>query len=69
MIKYFIIGDFRSTCSWFICRNAEGVHAHVSECLNLISLRAKVSLRSIFGVWKSNKNRIVILAVATIWVR
>ena len=33
MIKYFIIRDFRSTCSWFICRNAEGVHALVSECL------------------------------------
>jgi len=33
MIKYFIILDFRSTCSWFICRNAEGVRAHVLECL------------------------------------
>jgi len=69
MIKYFIIRDFRSTCSWFICRNAEGVHAHVSECLNLISFRVTVSLRSIFAVWKSNKNQIVILAVSTIWVR
>jgi len=33
MMKYFIIRDFKGTCSWFICRNAEGVHAHVSECL------------------------------------
>jgi len=33
MIKYFIIRDFRSTYSWFICQNAGWVHAHVSECL------------------------------------
>jgi len=33
MIKYSIIRDFRSTRSWFICRNVEGVHVHVSECL------------------------------------
>jgi len=24
---------FYSTCPSFICRNAEGVHVHVSECL------------------------------------
>jgi len=28
MIKYFAIRDFRGTCSLFICRNAEEVHAH-----------------------------------------
>jgi len=33
MIKYFFIRDFRGTCLLLICRNAEGVPAHVSECL------------------------------------
>jgi len=42
MIKYFVIRNFRGTCSivhlskWWrytlICWNAEGVHAHLSEC-------------------------------------
>ena len=31
--KYFVIRDFRGTCSLFICRNAEAIHAHASECL------------------------------------
>jgi len=33
MIKYIVIRDFRGASSLFICPNAEGVHAHVSECL------------------------------------
>jgi len=33
IINYFVTQDFRGTCSLFICRNVEGVHAHVSECL------------------------------------
>jgi len=33
MIKYFVIRDFRGTCSLFICSNAEEVLTHVSECL------------------------------------
>jgi len=33
MIKYFVIRDFRGTCSLFICRNAEEIVAYVSEYL------------------------------------
>jgi len=29
----FVICDFRGTCSLFICRNVEGVHVRVLECL------------------------------------
>ena len=33
MNNHDVIRDFRGTCSLLICRNAEGVHAHVSEYL------------------------------------
>ena len=40
MTKYFVLRDFRDTCSsveilkgcMVVCWNAEGVHAHLSEC-------------------------------------
>jgi len=54
MIKYFIKRDFRSTCSWFICRNAEGVHAHVSECLKGTTRSMKIC-RSLLQPKKSSE--------------